>query len=640
MCGIAGWYNRGGSPVAQSTIRQACQSILHRGPDDEGILTEGDFGFGMRRLSIIDLASGHQPIESEDGQHAIIFNGEIYNHLELRKILREQGYRFRTDSDTETILQAYRHWGDAAWSRLEGMFAVAIWSRHQRQLTLTRDPLGIKPLYVTEQNGGLAFASELKALLHLPGHHFDLSPRALHDFFCFGHIRSPRSIYTQVRTLPPGHVLHFGVDGHAKQAPFWQARFQTSQPRSEGEWIEEFRARWLATVKRHMLADVEIGAFLSGGIDSSAVVAAMAQLTKQPVRTFTIGFPVERFNEAPAAEAVARHLGTRHLTQIVDLQAATSILPVVQACYDEPFADPSAVPTWYVSQMAAQHVKVALSGDGGDEVFMGYRRHLTERRLAALPAAIRYLARVLTVLPPTSVPALNYVLQRWQKAARNAALPDGISRFFAATQITSPALRERIYSKSFRASFNEGQNLEQLREEYFPDPAEISHDSLEQFAYADLTLNLPSAMLTKVDRASMAHSLEVRVPMLSPPLVKWALTLPTDMKLRAGKGKHIVRQAITPWLPTEVLSRPKQGFKMPLSEWFSGDFGRYAREIWHDSQANHLGILDSGEVESLFTEHSSGLRDHSRILYAIAMFSLWWAGQQSRVSPLASTLAG
>lgn len=635
MCGIAGWYRRGNEAVSRAAITALCDTIRHRGPDDEGVLVDGNFGFGMRRLSIIDIAGGHQPIRTEDDRFSIVFNGEIVNHLSLRQELERLGHSYRTNSDTETILFAYREWGDAAWARLDGMFAVAIWDRRERRLTLARDPLGIKPLYVTEQNGGLAFGSEIKALLPLPRHCFDISPRAVHDFFSFGHIRTDRSIYEQVRTLPPGHVLSIGPEGDAREHLFWKPSYYQVPERSEEDWIEEFRERWLKTVEDHLLADVEVGAFLSGGIDSSAVVAAMAKLTNRPVKTFTIGFPVERYNEAPVAEAVARHLGCDHITSIVDLARARDILPELQRCYDEPFADPAAVPTWYVSQLARQHVKVVLSGDGGDELFMGYKRHLTERRIGRLSPFARRAAKVAALLPTTPVRGWNRAVQRWQKSLESASLPDGVCRFFAKTQITSPALRKRVLDPTFRARFEGPHAYERLRDEYFPHPEQsISPDDLEQFAYADLTLNLPCAMLTKVDRASMAHSLEVRVPLLSRVLVDWAMGVPTSMKIKDGVGKYILRQAIEPWVPAGVADRRKQGFQIPLAEWFGGDFGTYAQELWQDGGAADLNFLSRSAVDALFDEHRKGKRDHGRFLYALSMFCLWWEGK-----PTASSLA-
>ncbi len=627
MCGIAGWYRRGGGTVDPAVVQAQCDAIRHRGPDDEGVLLDGDFGMGMRRLSIIDVGGGHQPIETDDGRYAIVFNGEIYNHRELRRELERQGHVCRTQSDTETILLAFRAWGDAAWARLEGMFAVAIWDRRARRLTLARDPMGIKPLYLTEQAGGLAFASELRALQVLPGHRFDVSARAVHDVFSFGHIRTPRSIYRQVRSLPPGHALTIGPEGQAVAVAFRQPHYAPAAPRSDAEWIHAFQARWLDTVRGHMLADVEVGAFLSGGIDSSAVVAAMARIGGAPVRTFTIGFPVDRYNEAPAAEAVARHLGCRHTTRTIDLKAACDVLPAVARCYGEPFADPSAVPTWYVSQVAREHVKVVLSGDGGDELFMGYKRHRTEQRVGGMhPLARRTVHAVSRMSLPSR--GLNLALHRVQRALGSAGLPDGVCRFFARTQITSPAMRRQVYAPDFLEVVEGPWPFEALRDEYFPHPAQdISTDPLEQFVYADLALNLPSAMLTKVDRASMAHSLEVRVPMLGPAFVDWALTVPASLKMRGGVGKHIVREAVAPWLPEGFTKRRKQGFAIPLAEWFAGDFGDYARELWNDSGVRGAGYLSPTAVDAVFDEHRAGTRDHGRFLYALAIFCLWWAGR-------------
>lgn len=631
MCGIVGWYQRSGDKIQPDVIKAQCNSIIHRGPDDEGILIDGNFAMGMRRLSIIDITGGHQPIESDDGRHAIVFNGEIYNHPSLRKQLQSLGHHFKTQSDTETILAAYRQWGQAAWIQLEGMFAIAIWDRKERTLTLARDALGIKPLYLTEQAGGLAFASELAALEVLPGHQFTISKRAVHDFFSFGHIRTPRTIYDQVHSLKPGHTLTIGPDGHATETAFWQPHYQKSPNLSDQEWVDAFRERWLKTVEQHMLSDVEVGAFLSGGIDSAAVVAAMSKIKEGPVRTFTIGFPVERFNEAPAAENLARHLGCAHTTHMIDIKRARDILPDVQRSYAEPFADPSAIPSWYVAKIAREQVKVVLSGDGGDELFMGYKRHRTERKISQMPWLVRRLAQTVARWPSTPIQAINPALHRVQRALGSAGLPDGISRFFARTQITSQAMRAKIYNPEFLNAVEGPHPFETLRDEYFPNPDQtISQDPLEQFIHADLALNLPSAMLTKVDRASMAHSLEVRVPMLSVGFVNWALTVPTHMKMRGNIGKYVVKQAIAPWVPEGFINRPKQGFAIPLTDWFAGDFGHFTRELWEDSGFRQAGYLSPTAVDNIIAEHQAGERDHGRFLYALTIFCLWWAGHKNQ----------
>jgi asparagine synthase (glutamine-hydrolysing) len=589
------------------------------------VLVDGDFGFGMRRLSIIDMGGSDQPIFSADGAHAIVFNGEIYNYRALRDELRALGHAFTTAGDTEVILAAWLEWGDAAWARLDGMFGVAIWDRGARRLTLARDAIGIKPLYYTWQDGCFAFGSELKAILAVPGLHFDADLRGVHDYFSFGHVRGPRSIYAQVAMLPPGHVLDLAPGTAPRTHAFWTARYTPAAPRSAEEWTSAFADTWLEAVRGQMLAaDTDVGAFLSGGVDSSAVVAAMARVSDRPIKTFTIGFAERAYDEAPYAEAVARHLGCDHRTHYVDPKRAWAILPQIQQAYDEPFADPSAIPTWYVSEAAAQEVKVVLSGDGGDELFFGYKRHLTEQRLGRLPGVARRALRGFTDLPPLPWATGNRRLQRWQKTARSAGLPDGGTRFFAKTQITSPALRRRLFAGT-RLDGRDGDDaLMALAAEYHPDMRAISASGLEQFAMCDLQLNLPGAMLTKVDRASMAHSLEVRVPMLSQAVVALALSMPEEVKLRGGVGKYPVRAAVAPWLPPGILDRRKQGFQLPLAEWFRDDFGAYARELWCGSGVATAGLLDAGAVDGCFDEHRSGRRDHSRFLYALSLFCLWW----------------
>ncbi|MCG7360354.1 asparagine synthase (glutamine-hydrolyzing) [Roseomonas sp. ACRSG] len=632
MCGIAGWYRRSGRPVDRRAITAQCEAILHRGPDQDGLLVEGDFGFGMRRLSIVDLAGGQQPVISEDGCHALTFNGEIYNHLELRRELEAAGHRFRSVSDTETILVAWQQWGDAAWARLEGMFAIALWDRPQRRLTLVRDPLGIKPLYITEQMGGLAYASEIKALLPLPDHAFSVDPHAVHSYFSFAHVRPPQSIYSQVRSLAPGHLLTIGPEGESRSRAYWSLRFQEGPRQSEADWIAQFREIWLATVRRHMQADVPVGTFLSGGVDSSAVTAAMARVTGQPVRAYTIGFQEARFDETAHARDVARHLGCEHIVRVVDLQDARDLLPRIQHCYDEPFADPAAVPSWYLAEAASQDLKVVLAGDGGDEIFAGYRRHANEARSlrnASWLPALRPLSRALQALPDLPSRQVTRLRRSLDRQCDMARLPDGYSRFFARTEIVSAALREAIYQPSYHAEQASRGTFTNLRDEFFPETGDGPADGMEQFLLADTLLQLPGQMLTKVDRASMAHSLEVRVPFLSHKLVDWAATMPMSMKLRGNLGKYVVRKAVEPWLPPGLLDRPKQGFKMPLAQWFRGEFGRYARSVWHDSGASRAGYLDSAAVDQLFRQHATGAHDHSRILYAIAIFALWWQGRST-----------
>lgn len=626
MCGIAGWYRRRGRPVDAAVVTAQCNAILHRGPDDSGALVDDDFGFGMRRLSILDVAGGHQPMRTQDGRFSIVYNGEVYNHRELRETLIAAGVSFVTQSDTETVLAAFARWGNDCWARLEGMFGVAVWNHHTRVLTLARDPLGIKPLYVSEQQGGLAFASELKSLRRLPGFEFHVDDRAVHDFFSFGHVRKPRSIFSEVATLEPGHWLTIGPDGDARTRSFWKPALVVKQDVSVADWIDRMRSMLLDTTARHMQADVPVGAFLSGGIDSSAVLAAMTRATDRPIKAFTIGYPGAKIDETDAARRIAGHLGCEHIVLPLEPADLTSVLPEVVRCYDEPFADMAAIPTWWASKLAAEQVKVVLCGEGGDELFAGYKRHRNARlieRYRPLIGAVRPIGAVIDGLPLTGSARLNYLRQHAQRFAEFIRLPDGYEQFFAATQSSQRSVRKRVYSADFWVRHEGEENYRSLVAEYFPD-ADEGQTALEQFLLADLTLNMPSAMLTRLDRASMAHSLEARVPFLSHKMVDWAMTVPADLKLRGNVGKFLLREAIAPWLPPDILTRPKQGFQIPYASWFRGALGDFARDTWKASGISTAGYLNPLVVGQLFDEHRRGDANHGRMLYAITVFALWW----------------
>ncbi len=634
MCGIAGWYRRGGKPVPQAALAAACDRMRHRGPDDAGYLTDGDFGFGMRRLSIIDVAGGHQPIFSPDSRHAIVFNGEIFNHPELRREL-EGSYVFQTDhSDTETILAAYLRWGDDAWSRLEGMYAVAIWDKLDKSLVLARDPIGIKPLFVTEQNGGIAFASEITALRALPDHVFEIDPDGVDDFFCFGHSLPPRTIFKAVRPLEPGRLLRIGAKGTAEVRRFWQPRIQVRTGVSEADWVEETRARVLDTVGKHMLSDVPVGAFLSGGVDSSAVAAAMARTSGTNFKAFTIGFPGSPRDETDPAARIARHLGIEHVVLPMQPQDAAEVLPAVQAAFDEPSAATSAVPLWYLSRTAAEHVKVVLCGEGGDEVFLGYNRQRWAQRMARWKPLIEAVGAggLVGTLPELPWRKWNYGRQLARQFVEGARLGDGYERFFAAVSITTPAIRERIYDPDFFRSQQTRDTFERRASDHFPLVHRPALSDLEEFELGDLTVHLPASLCQRLDRSSMAHSLEARVPFLSHRFVEWALTIPADLKLKGSTGKHVLRRAVEPWLPQGALSQRKIGFQLPFADWFMGGFSDFAREAWRSSGLDSLGLLDPRGIEQLFDEHRRGAADHGRILYAIAMFSCWWAQQRAEPS--------
>jgi asparagine synthase (glutamine-hydrolysing) len=641
MCGIAGWYRRGGKSVPQGALVAACDRIRHRGPDEDGYLVDGDFGFGMHRLSIQDVEGGHQPIFSPDRRHAIIFNGQIYNHPELRRELEDR-YAFQTDhSDTETILAGYLRWGDDVWLRLEGMYAVAIWDKLEESLTLARDPIGIKPLFVTEQNGGLAFASEITALRAFPEHEFDIDADGVDDFFCFGHTLPPRTMFRQVRPLEPGHLLRIGPKGEAKVRRFWQPRIEVRTGVSEDEWVEETRARVLDTVSKHMLSDVPVGAFLSGGVDSSAVAAAMARTAGTNFKAFTIGYPGSSRDETAAAARIANHLGVEHVVLPMHPQTAADVLPAVQAAFDEPTAATSAVPLWYLSRTAAEHVKVVLCGEGGDEVFLGYNRQRWAERMARWKPLIEAVGAggLVGGLPELPWRKWNYGRQLARQFVEGARLGDGYERFFAAVSITTPALRERIYDSDFFRRHEAIDSFAQRARDYFPPEERPQLSGLEQFMLGDLTVHLPASMCQRLDRSSMAHSLEARVPFLSHRFVEWALTIPADLKLRGSTGKYVLRRAIERWLPDGALSQRKIGFQLPFADWFMGGFNDFAREAWRSSGVADLGFLNRQGIEQLFDEHRKGAADHGRILYAIAMFSCWWQQQRAPMAAPAPKLA-
>jgi asparagine synthase (glutamine-hydrolysing) len=635
MCGIAGWYRRSGRPVSAEVIAQQCDTIIHRGPDDHGYFVDGDFGFGMRRLSIIDVGGGRQPIISPDTRHAIVFNGEIYNHLDLRRELEAAGNAFKTQSDTETLLAAYLHWKDEAWLRLEGMYAAAIWDRAERSLTLARDPLGIKPLYVTEQRGGLAFASELRALRVLPDHDFDVDEQSVHDFFSYGHVQTPRSIFRQVRSLAPGHVLRMGPEGETRTWRFWQPTIRTRIDMTEREWIEETRLRLERTVAQHMLADVPVGVFLSGGVDSSAVAAAMGNKAHRPTKAFTVGFPGSALDESKSAARIARHLGFEHI--VLDMQPARTgdLLPAVQAAFDEPNASSSTIPHWHLSKLAAQHVKVVLCGEGSDEIFAGYKRQqtaLSAARWAPWLNAVEPVAKFIDRLPVHLSQRWNYFRNSARRFRESAQLASSVQRFFAGTQISSFATRSRLYEPSFGNRQEQPRPFARMEQAHFGSRVLHDIDPLHQFMLADLTVHLPSALLKRLDRTSMAHSVEARVPFLSHRFVDWTLTMPAEMKLRGRTGKYALRKATQDWMPRGALVSGKRGFQLPFAQWFRGDFSDFAREAWHESGAQQSGYLQTAVVDELFAEHRSGAANHARLLYAIAMFSCWW--QQHKSQPI------
>ena len=456
---------------------------------------------------------------------------------------------------------------------------------------------------------------------------FTVCERGVHDFFMFGHVQKPRSIWNEVKTLPPGHVLHIGPEGEPDIRQFWRPAFKVTEGLSEAEWIEQTQTWVSETTKRHMLADVTVGAFLSGGVDSSAIVASMARHATAPVKAFTMGFPGTAIDETEAAARIAMHLGCEHITLPLQPQDAGIMLPEVQRSHDEPCAATAAVPVWHLSKLAAEHVKVVLCGEGSDEIFAGYKRQRTALAAARTAPFVRMLEPVLAAIdhvPGMGSKRLNYLRQNARRFRQSAMLENNYQRFFQGTQISTPWVREELYESGFHDRQVSDHPFADLEREYFGEPGARDLDPLAQFMLADLTVHMPASLLNRTDRGSMAHSLEARVPFLSHKLVDWALTMPRDMKLRGKVGKYALRKAVEPWLFPGALDERKLGFQLPFAEWFSGGFASFAQEAWTSSGASKSGYLRQDAVEKLFAEHAAGLANHGRILYAIAMFSCWW----------------
>lgn len=490
-----------------------------------------------------------------------------------------------------------------------------------------RSLMGIKPLYFTQQRGGIAFASEIRALRVLPDHAFDIDERAVHDFFVFGHVQRPRSIYRQIRSLDPGHIMRIGPSGDAVVREFWSPSFAPGPDLSEDEWIEETRSRLLETTRLHMLSDVPFGVFLSGGVDSSSMAAAMTKLDSRPFKAFTVGFPGTDIYETEAAARIARHLGCEHIVLALEPAKTAELLPAVQAAFDEPCATTSAVPHWHLSKLAAEHVKVVLCGEGSDEIFAGYKRQrtaLAAARWSPLVKALGPVADLVNRLPATSSPKWNYLKQNAARFADAARLNNSFQRFFAGTQMTTPYTRARLYEPGFLERQQFPDAFARLEHEYFPAAELRKLDPLQQFQLADLTVHMPGSLLTRLDRPSMAHSLEARVPFLSHTFVDWTLSMPRSMKLRGKVGKYALRKAAEPWLPKGALDMRKLGFQLPFAQWFRGDFSDFAQEAWNDSGARNRGFLRPDAVDTLFAEQRAGTANHGRTLYALAMFGCWW----------------
>jgi len=566
MCGIAGIFDyRGRGDVDRRLLRRMTGLLNHRGPDGDGFYYGPGVGLGHRRLAIIDLAGGDQPLFNEDGTVCVVYNGEIYNFHQLMAELSALGHVFRTRCDSEVIVHAWEEWGEACLGRFNGMFAFALYDERRETLFLARDRLGEKPLYYSFlSDGRLLFGSELKAILCAAVDR-RLDPQAIEEFFAFGYIPDPRSIYLGVKKLPPAHCLVVRR-GRAPPEPraYWDLDFVDGTEIGSEEASEELIARLRQSVRMRMVADVPLGAFLSGGVDSSGVVAMMAGLQPEPIRTFTISFGTSGFDESAHAAAVAGRYRTDHQVKAVDPDGF-DLLDRLAQVYDEPFGDSSAMPTLRVCAMARESVTVALSGDGGDEVFGGYRRYrwhcFEERWRRVLPERLR---SPLFGFLGAAYPKLDWAPRPLRAKATLEEMAHGtVEAYVASVSISSEPLRRRLFSPGFAREL-QGYTAAEVLKRHMARCG--SADPLSQVQYADFKTYLPGDILTKVDRASMASSLEVRVPLLDHTLVEWAATLPSGLKLRGGEGKRIFKSALEPYLPSEILHRPKQGFIVPIAQ--------------------------------------------------------------------------
>ncbi len=592
MCGIAGQFLRERT-AELADIRWMCDQIRHRGPDDEGFHLDGGCGIGMRRLSIIDLSTGHQPICNEDGTVWVVFNGEIYNFQELRADLLGRGHRFKTNSDTETLVHLYEEEGTDGINKLRGMFAYAVWDARDRSLLLVRDRFGKKPLYYAALPGGLYFGSELKCL-RLPGVPLDLDRQALQLYFAANYIPDPWSIYQGIRKLTPGGWLRYHADGKTEEGRYWRLPAPAEQAGpgfTEAAACEQVRETFDESVRLRLISDVPLGAFLSGGIDSTSVVASMAIQTREPVKTFSIGFEEQGFSELPLAAAVARKYKTDHHEIIVRPNSIDLVSRLVHH-FDEPFCDSSAIPTYLVSEFAARHVKVALTGDGGDELFAGYETFFAierQRRLDRLPAGARKFISLISDVLPYSAYGKNYL--------RMISRPSALERYF---ESESPHfLLSRLLRPDWMPPGDSAFLTQTLAHCLLPNGADV----LTQALYFEATAKLTGDMLVKVDRMSMANSLEVRCPMLDHQLAELAARIPHSWKIRNGRGKDILIRAVGDRLPPELLHQPKRGFGVPLALWFRGSLREFLRH--------------------LLTEHDRGRRNNYHHLWKLLMLELW-----------------
>ncbi|WP_394788244.1 XrtA/PEP-CTERM system amidotransferase [Rhodoferax sp.] len=637
MCGITGIFDtRGGRDIDRAVLHRMNESQRHRGPVEAGMHLEPGVGLGHRRLSIIDLATGQQPLFNEDGSVVVVFNGEIYNYQTLIPELQALGHVFRTRSDTEVIVHAWEAWGKDCVKRFRGMFAFALWDRNQGTFFLARDRLAVKPMYYALLDDGmLLFGSELKSVMAHGGLKREMDPLAVEEYFALGYVAEPRTIFRQAKKLSPAHTLTIRR-GHPMPEPeqYWDVHFSLDSQISTEEACAELDERLKESVRLRMIAEVPLGAFLSGGVDSSAVVAEMAQISTEPVNTCSIAFDDPAFNESEFAKTVADRYQTNHHVEMVKSDDF-DLIDTLASLYDEPFADSSAIPTYRVCQLARKHVTVALSGDGGDETFGGYRRyrlHLMEEKMrSAMPSALRRpLFKTLGRMYPKAdwAPRMFRAKTTFEGLSRNS-----VEAYFHSVSILRDPMREQLFSGRFKTELA-GYNAQEVFN-YHAARAKTD-DPLALIQYLDLKTYLVGDINTKVDRASMAHSLEVREPLMDHELVEWLATLPSSLKVRGQEGKYLLKKAMEPRLPHDILYRPKMGFSVPLARWFRGPLRQRVRDAVLGPRLAETGWFNRQYLEHLVEAHDSGARDYSAPLWTLLMFEAFLRNvMQADVQPAA-----
>ncbi len=621
MCGITGIFDLKGRREPDRALVERMNAVqFHRGPDEEGLHVEPGVALAHRRLSIIDLATGQQPLFNEDKSVVVVFNGEIYNYQELIPELQAAGHIFHTRSDTEVIVHAWEQWGEACVDRFRGMFAFALWDRNRETFFMARDRLGVKPMFYAELGDGwLAFGSELKTLVQCANLDRRIDPHAVEEYFALGYVADPRCIYRGARKLPAAHLMTIRRGQPVPQPRrYWDVHFEASATLGVREACEELNARLRESIRLRMIADVPLGAFLSGGVDSSAVVAHMAGLSDAPVNTCSIAFDDPAFNESAFAQQVADRYKTRHFVDTVTSDDYDLIDTLAQL-YDEPYADSSAIPTYRVCQLARRHVTVALSGDGGDEVFGGYRRYrlhmMEERARSVLPLWLREpLFGAMARLYPKAdwAPRMFRAKTTFQGIAR-----DSVAAYFHSMSVLRDDERNQLYSESLRAQLG-GYHAQDVFREHAAKAQ--TDDPLSLIQYIDMNTWLVGDINTKVDRASMAHALEVREPLLDHKLIEWAATLPLSMRIKGQEGKFLLKKASESLLPNDILYRPKMGFSVPLARWFRGPLRERVRSALTGERLLDTGFFDHAYLRNMVDSHDSGLRDYSAPIWSLLMF--------------------